>query len=135
MNETSNLNLGGRRVLVVEDEYLLAMDLTERLQELGVEVIGPAATVGGAIVLLEANQVDGAILDINIRGERVYPVADRLKQKNIPFVFTSGYSSELEPDAYASIPRCIKPTDFETVARLLAAEMNPVDANAPQRRM
>src|SRR3954468_20973420 len=135
MNETSNLNLGGRRVLVVEDEYLLAMDLTERLQELGVEVIGPAATVGGAIVLLEANQVDGAILDINIRGERVYPVADRLKQKNIPFVFTSGYSSELKPEAYATIPRCNKPTDFETVARLLAAEMNPVDENAPQRRM
>jgi CheY-like chemotaxis protein len=124
MHEKHSLNLRGRRVLIVEDEYFLAMDLAERFEDLGVEVVGPAATVGDAIALLKAQQVEGAVLDINVRGQRVYPVADILKQRNVPFVFTSGYSSELEPDAYASIPRCIKPTKFGDVAQMLASEMS-----------
>jgi CheY-like chemotaxis protein len=126
MNELANLNLKGRRILIVEDEYLLAMDLAERFEDLGVEVVGPAATVRDAIALLGAEEVEGAVLDINIRGERVYPVADILTQKNVPFVFTSGYSKELEPEVYASVPRCIKPANFVHVAQLLASMMRPV---------
>jgi CheY-like chemotaxis protein len=125
MNDLADLNLQGRRVLIVEDEYLLAMDLAERFEDLGVEVIGPAATVRDAVALLGNQEVEGAVLDINIRGERVYPVADILTQKNVPFVFTSGYSKELEPEAYASIPRCIKPANFLHVAQLLASVMRP----------
>jgi CheY-like chemotaxis protein len=124
MNEDNNEHLRGRRVLVVEDEYLLATDLAEHFQDLGVKVIGPAATLGDAIALVEANEIEGAVLDINIRGERVYPVADLLIERQVPFVFTSGYSCELEPDAYASIPRCIKPTKFAEVAHMLALQMS-----------
>jgi CheY-like chemotaxis protein len=126
MNELANLNLRGKRVLVVEDEYLLAMDLAERLEDLGVEVVGPAATVREAIALLAVQEVEGAVLDINIRGERVYPVADLLMQRNVPFIFISGYSKDLEPEAYASVPRCVKPANFSHVAQLLASVLRPV---------
>src|SRR3982074_3505610 len=108
MNDVSD-TLRGQRLLIVEDEYLLAQDLTEYFQQLGVEVIGPVNSVSEALKLLNLIEVHGAILDINLRGERVYPVADALRQKRVPFVFASGYGGEKEPPPYADVPRCLKP--------------------------
>jgi CheY-like chemotaxis protein len=79
----------GLRVLIVEDEYFLAQDLANRFEQLGAEVIGPAGTVAAALSLVGPNQIDVAVLDVNLRGERVYPVADLLLQKQTPFVFAT----------------------------------------------
>jgi CheY-like chemotaxis protein len=115
--------LTGQHVLIVEDEYFLALDLMDYFNELGVEVVGPVASVAEALRLLESAEVQGAVLDVNLRGERVYPVADVLREKHVPFVFASGYGGELEPDAYADVPRCIKPVDFALLATALANEI------------
>ncbi len=121
-------NWRGLRVLIVEDEYFLAEDLADRFQNLGAEVIGPAGTIAEALKLARRTDIDGAVLDVNLRGERVYPVADLLRQKHIPFVFASGYGAELEPHAYSDIPRCIKPVDFATLAQALASQLGQVKA-------
>ena len=116
--------LTGQHVLIVEDEYFLAQDLVDFFQDLGVQVLGPAASVSEALKLLESAEVQGAILDVNLRGERVYPVADALRQRHVPFVFASGYGGELEPRAYADVPRCIKPVDFGVLAQTLVEQMD-----------
>jgi CheY-like chemotaxis protein len=123
MNSAAD-KLSGQRVLIVEDEYFLAQDLAEYLNHLGVEVVGPVGTVTDALELLHYADIQGAVLDINLRGERVYPVADVLEQKQVPFVFASGYGEELEPNAYTDIPRCIKPLDFAELANTLLDQMN-----------
>jgi len=120
----ANHNLCGQHVLIVEDEYFLAQDLAEYFHDLGVEVMGPVASVNEALKLLEATEVQAAILDINLRGERVYPVADALRQRHLPFVFASGYGSEAEPTAYAEVPRCVKPVDFALLAKTLADQID-----------
>jgi CheY-like chemotaxis protein len=116
--------LCGQHVLIVEDEYFLAQDLADYLHDLGVEVLGPVGTVAEALRLLESAEVQGAILDVNLKGERVYPVADVLRRKDVPFVFASGYGGELEPDAYAEVPRCIKPVDYALLAKTLVDQMD-----------
>jgi len=112
----------GLRVLIVEDEYLVAQDLADRFQNLGVDVLGPAGTVAEGLKLAGSGDIHAAVLDVNLRGERVYPVADLLRLKGIPFVFASGYGGELEPTAYSNIPRCVKPVDFETLTQELAGQ-------------
>src|SRR5947209_14372115 len=84
------IELRGRRFLVVEDEYVIAADLTASLEALGAEVAGPAPSVAAALTLLESegDRLDGAVLDVNLGKERVYPVADVLRGRGIPFVFT-----------------------------------------------
>ena len=116
--------LTGQHVLIVEDEYFLAQDLVDFFQDLGVQVLGPAASVSEALKLLESAEVQGAILDVNLRGERVYPIADALRQRHVPFVFASGYGGELEPRAYADVPRCIKPVDFGVLVQTLVEQMD-----------
>src|SRR3978361_32074 len=116
----------GVRLLIVEDEYFLAEDLADHFRSLGVEVLGPAGTVADALGLLLSFEVEGAVLDINLRGERVYPVAEMLRQKHIPFVFASGYGGEWEPAFYADVPRCIKPVDFAVLTKTLAEQINTV---------
>src|SRR3978361_911278 len=111
--------LRGYKLLIVEDEYFLAQDLADYFQDLGADILGPAGSVADALRLLDGSQVQGAVLDVNLKGERVYPVADVLRQKGVPFVFASSYGGELEPAAYADIPRCLKPVDPASVAKTL----------------
>src|SRR3954466_12140820 len=122
MTDSWSEQLKGRRLLVVEDEYLVAADLAASLESLGTEVIGPAASVGEALSFVEKDgaRLDGAVLDINLRNERVYPVADVLTARGIPFVFTSGYDAVAVPTTYASVPRCEKPVDKTQLVRLLS---------------
>jgi CheY-like chemotaxis protein len=114
----------GLRLLIVEDEYFLAQDLANQFQSLEAVVLGPAGTVADALRVLASSEPEGAILDINLRGERVYPVADSLRRRKVPFIFASGYGSELEPTDYADVPRCIKPVNFVTLAKALADEID-----------
>src|SRR3954451_21324378 len=91
MTDTGGLKR--RRVLVVEDEYLIAADLAASLEARGIEVAGPAGSVEEALTLLQCDRghLDGAILDINLRDERVYPVAEVLRSRGAPFDFKCCY--------------------------------------------
>ena len=114
--------LRGRRLLVVEDEYLIAASLARELEGRGAAVVGPAGSVRDALALVEAegDRLDGAVLDINLRDERVYPVADALAARGVPFVFLTGYDARAIPDAYAGVPRCEKPVSPALLARTLS---------------
>ena len=113
--------LRGRRLLVVEDEYLIAAALERALEDRGAEVVGPAGSVEGALRLVESegDRLDGAVLDINLRDERVYPVADALAARGVPFVFLTGYDAQVIPDTYAGVPRSEKPVSTALLARTL----------------
>lgn len=84
----------GLRVLVVEDETLVALLLEDMLGELGHVVVGIAASVRKALELAEQNQLDLAILDLNVGGQESYPVAEALAARNVPCVFATGYEAE-----------------------------------------
>lgn len=85
--------LRNARVLVVEDEVLVAALLEDRLQALGCNVVGPAMSVGQALELLKSDDIDAAVLDVNLAGEKVFPVADALAAKDIPFIFATAYGA------------------------------------------
>lgn len=88
----SNTTLHGRRILVVEDDYLLAESLNDLLIEAGVRVVGPVGNVSDALSLVTSGEeIDGALLDVNVRGQPVFPVADALLERGVPFSFCSGY--------------------------------------------
>ncbi len=87
-------------------------------------MLGPAGTIEAALDLIaRSERIDGAVLDVNIRGERVYPVADALKRRHIPFIFATGYDAWVIPDAYEGTPRHEKPVDIVTVARSLSGRI------------
>jgi DNA-binding LytR/AlgR family response regulator len=130
---TAGETLRGRKVLIVEDEYFLAEDLAAYFNGIGAHVVGPVGTVTDALRLIRSREIEAAVLDINLRGERVYPVADLLRQNAVPFVFASGYGEELEPAAYADVPRCIKPVDFATLASTLAGHMRCEKPGLPRQ--
>ena len=99
----------GRRILVVEDEMLIAACIEEILQNLGCIVVGPAGRLDTALRLAADEALDAAVLDVNIRGEQVYPVAEKLIQRRIPFVLASGYGNWALPEAFRDQPRLTKP--------------------------
>jgi CheY-like chemotaxis protein len=105
------------RVLVVEDEYVIALDLASALAELGAEVIGPVPSVDQALSVIRehAGELDAAVLDINLGSETAYPVAELLRERRVPFVFATGYDGWSIPDAYGDVPRCFKPVDAADV--------------------
>jgi DNA-binding NtrC family response regulator len=87
--------LSGIKILVVEDEILVAMDLADFLADSGCTVAGPASSVEQGMRLVEQEAIDGAILDVNLRGEMVFPLADALAERSIPFVYVTGYGKLL----------------------------------------
>ncbi len=112
--------LHDRRILVVEDEYLMAEELREALEDAGAHVLGPAPTVDAALRLLaDGAAPDAAILDVNLGGERSFPVADALAARGVPFVFATGYDAWALPLAYQGAQRCEKPVDMRAVRHAL----------------
>ena len=114
----------GRRILVVEDDYMLARELQQELEDAGTEVLGPVPTVEDALALLAAEVVppDAAILDVNLGGQLAYPLADHLREQGVPFVLATGYDAQSIPAAYANVPRCEKPLDVRRCLRALFGE-------------
>src|SRR3712207_3309616 len=104
-NPAVEATLAGRRVMVVEDEFFLADDLAQALEKLGAEVVGPVPSKDKALAFLGAEPLDAAVLDINLKGEAVFPVADALRQQGVPFVFATGYDEASVPSSYQDVPR------------------------------
>jgi len=111
--------LAHKRVLVVEDDYLVAMDIVRTLERAGAEVIGPAPAVEAALEALEQAVPDGAILDINLGGEMAFPVADALMALGVPFIFATGYDAQVIPLRFTHVKRCEKPMASEQICAAL----------------
>jgi CheY-like chemotaxis protein len=119
--------LAGKRLLVVEDEPLVALDMVANLQEAGAEIAASVATVADALRAIESTRVDGALLDGNLHGEPVDRIAAALAGREIPFVFVSGYGPESLPPAFRSLGVLTKPFSpeelVEACAHLYASPM------------
>lgn len=116
-------------MLIVEDEALVSMMLEDILQDLGCERIGPAFSLKHALELAESEVVlDVAILDVNLRGMPIYPVAEVLARRNIPFVFATGYGREGLDEGWRDRPSLQKPFTMNDVATVLVSTLNPRDA-------
>lgn len=113
--------LAGRRILIVEDELLLALDLQMIVEGLGATVVGPAASVEAALTLLRENAPHAALLDANLRGKRVTPVAEALKERGIPFAMVTGYGRLALADAILEdAPRVRKPFNPHDIRQALS---------------
>lgn len=121
MTQTSEpaSGLSGRRILMVEDEMLLAMSLEDLLKLVDCEVV-KAPSVQKALALIETEQLDGALLDVNLRGVRVYPVAAELAKRGIPFVFMTGYDENAIHEPWRDRPVVRKPFSLDTLQDVAA---------------
>lgn len=109
-----------KRVLIVEDEVLLAMHLEDLLTELGHEVVCQATRIDMAMALARESDIDFAVLDINVAGVRSFPVADILLWRGIPFAFATGYGAESLMDGYRNYPTLRKPYAQEELEQTIA---------------
>lgn len=118
----------GRRVLVVEDESLVAMLLETILEDMGCVPVGPAATVDEGLQLAGEDQpLDAALLDVNVAGKQVFPIAEALKARGVPFVFSTGYGEGGLPDEWRGQPTLQKPFTEAAVRDALMKAMGLAD--------
>jgi PAS domain S-box-containing protein len=118
----------GRRILLVEDEILVGMMVRDMLADFGFSVIGPITDLSGALVMAETDGLDAAILDVNLDGKLIYPVAAALEARKVPFIFVTGYDDESIDKRYAHVPVLRKPIEAHLLHRLLTT--HPVTAVA-----
>jgi DNA-binding response OmpR family regulator len=110
MSTNGSPSVSGRCVFLAEDEALIALDIASFLEVAGCQVVGPFAEVADALRAAETSRMDVAILDVNLRGAPVWPVAELLRSRGVPFVFLTGYASLNEfPAEFADVPRLNKP--------------------------
>ena len=116
---------GIKRILLVEDEFLVALSIKSMLENIGYEVIGPAASIEDAMRMLDHGSIDAAVLDINIVGGTSVPIARLLQVQSRPFVFVTGYQSpsHLIPNALKSITRLTKPVEERALSAALRGAM------------
>ena len=101
--------LAGRRILVVEDSPVVAEAADDMLRDMGCVVVGPATTMAPALEMAGEKELDAAIVDINIRGGKAFPVLRILRDRSIPFLLTSGYADWTMPEEWQDHPRLAKP--------------------------
>jgi CheY-like chemotaxis protein len=116
--------LSGRRVLVVEDESLVAMLLETILEDMGCTPVGPAGTVEeGLAMAADEEAIDAALLDVNVAGRQVFPIAVALKARGVPFVFSTGYGESGLPDEWRGHPTVQKPFTEAAIREALMQAM------------
>ncbi|MGH6794216.1 MAG: response regulator [Methylocella sp.] len=108
-----------RRVLIVEDEGMVAMLLEEMLTDLGHEVVAIVGRVDRAVELAFEAAVDVAVLDVNLNGQQIYPVATALKSRGVPFVFATGYDNSGLNEEWRSVPTLQKPFQARDLERVM----------------
>lgn len=116
-------DLAGKRVLVVEDEMLVALLVEDMLIDAGCIIIGPFARVSDALAATKAEAVDLALLDVNVAGEKVFPVAKALEERGVPFLFVTGYGQEALPQDRPDWQAVAKPFLPEQLAEQLARKI------------
>jgi CheY-like chemotaxis protein len=109
----------GGSVFLVEDEVMIRMMVAEMLEELGFTIAAQAGEINEAIKLAQSTEFDLAILDVNLNGKVISPVADLIKARNRPFIFATGYGSSGLPEQYRDRPALQKPFQIETLARVI----------------
>lgn len=109
-----------KRILIVEDEVLVAMHLEDLLTDMGHQVVGPATRINQAVELARKSEIDAAVLDVNLAGRNSFPVADILRQRGIPFVFATGYGAEGFVEGYRDEPTLRKPYEARDLMRAIA---------------
>jgi len=112
--------LNGKRILVVEDEAIIAAFVEDILEELGATVVGPAFSVAQALRLAESATLDAALLDVNVRGESIVPVRDILRGRSVPVVFATGYGAERSREVTEGAAVVDKPYSRDRIAKALA---------------
>ena len=134
---SSPITVAGSRVMVVEDEALVAMALRDSLDQLGFSVLGPFSRISEAMVALRNNRIDAAVLDVNLGGELIYPLADVLAADRVPFVFITGYGAEEIEPRYARIPVLQKPIEVDALKSVFVRSVAIPGAatTSPERRM
>jgi CheY-like chemotaxis protein len=125
------VDLRGLRILVVEDEFLVSLDLDTMLRELGGEVIGPFAGLDRATAVAQAEALDVALLDVNVGGQLVTPVADALVKRAIPFVFCTGYAAASLPAPHAAVPILMKPCQAQQLKEALLSAVGGAPSRPP----
>ena len=135
----ARIALAGDSIMLVEDEAIVALALNDSLTDMGFSVVGPFSRISDACRALQDNQVDGAILDVNLAGETVYSLAEILTARKIPFVFATGYGAESIEPRFEHIPVLQKPIEKEMLTRVFVrsdtAQSPPctrVGASAPE---
>ncbi len=115
--------LKGIRVLIAEDQMIVAIELEDMLQEAGCEVIGPATTLESAMDLANRTTPDAAVLDVNLDGTRSYALAEMLQARGIPVILATGYGASRLPERWQQVPRLEKPFTGTGLQALLARVM------------
>ena len=116
--------LAGKRVLLVEDEMLVAMMMKDMLTDLGFSVVGPFSRIAEALPAARDNDLEAAVLDINLNGELVYPVAEALVARGVPIVFVTGYGAESIDKRFSQIPVLQKPIERQVLESFFAVKAN-----------
>lgn len=102
--------LMGRRILLVEDEILIALDTQDELTQAGCMVLGPATRLDSAVALAESERLDAAVLDVNLDGTYVWPLTELLAARRVPYILLTGFGAALElPEHCRTAPRLDKP--------------------------
>jgi CheY-like chemotaxis protein len=120
--------LARKRILVIEDSPVVGPFTADLLTELGYEVVGPAPNMAIARELIDGAAFDAALMDVHIRGERVFPLCEALDERCVPFVLTSGYADWSMPGKWKDRPRLPKPYSIEQVEDALAAVLDDTPA-------
>jgi DNA-binding NarL/FixJ family response regulator len=108
-------------VLLVEDKMIVALHIENMLRAAGCEIVGPVGTLQVAITLAHEEPLDAAVLDVDLDGEKVYPAAEQLQIRGIPFIFSTGYGESTLPEKWRDHPRLGKPFGREALEQLLKA--------------
>ena len=112
--------LHGLAILVAEDDYMIAAMMEDELAGAGARVIGPVPSLQFALDMIEGTpRIDAAVLDINMQGETIFPVADALRERGIPFLFSTGYDPSVIPARFKGVVRCEKPVVRGAMTRAL----------------
>ena len=124
-------SLRGLCVLVVEDDYFIAIELCSALRAAGADVLGPARDVATGLAAIDGERIDCGVLDINLRGRMGFQIATELRARGIPTIFTTGYDATMIPPELADVVRLEKPVDLAALCRAIAAAC----AGSPTRRL
>jgi CheY-like chemotaxis protein len=126
----SKQELSNRKVLVVEDEMMIAMLIEDMLDEFGCKLVGPATNVPRALELIGKESIDVAVLDLNLDGKDTYAIADALQRKSVPFIFATGYGSTGLRQEYGNRPVLQKPFQARDLSTALTEALNGTNVAA-----